>query len=272
MPGAISGQLSGKLPVQLINIFKSASSIPNDVLEALASKSRDSNVILPCLLDSLAKEKSGQIPAHDQVWITCTSYDRQPTVDLVLSCTEGPMGSYPIFIVSLRPFASLTHQYLLPRLIALASALHDTVPVNRVYSVFAPEPITMLFVSLWTELTGVGSYAREPYYAAKLSYCTKSSFSNRQTTIHPDLVYDLRPADDDDIMDVAELCHNFAAVSVSYSSFYHKKFAYFNKFHVTSRTPLCLHQTLRSKKPPSSFARNKYGSTASVNLMELTAK
>jgi hypothetical protein len=200
---------------QFVETFTSASAISDNVWEALKAKPRDSNIILPHALKSLAEEKSGELPASNQVWIACSSHNPR-TVDLVLSCTEGPMGSYPIFIFSTRPFANLTKEYLLPRVAALVSAVHNAIPVNRVFSVFAPEPITQLFVSLWTEVTGIRSYANEPYYAAKLSYCTKRSIVNRQTTIHPDLVYDLRPADDDDIMDVAELCHDFAANSVSY--------------------------------------------------------
>ena len=200
---------------QFVETFTSASAISDNVWEALKAKPRDSNIILPHALKSLAEEKSGELPVSNQVWIACSSYNPR-TVDLVLSCTEGPMGSYPIFIFSTRPFASLTHEYLLPRLVALARKLREAVPIKRVYSVFAPEPITQLFASLWTEATGVEGYTDEPYYAAKLSYCTKRSIVNRQTIVHADLVYDLRPAINDDILDVAELCYDFAAASVSY--------------------------------------------------------
>jgi len=210
MPIATTGQSSSLF----IETFTCASAITDIVWEALKAKPRDSNTILPHALKSLAEEKSGELPTSNERWIVCSSYNSH-TVDLVLSCTEGPMGSYPIFIFSTRPFADLTEEYLLPRLDALVRAVYEEVPIERVYSVFAPDPITQLFVSLWTEATGVQSYTDEPYYAAKLSYCTRRSIVNRQTTVHPDLVYDLRPAVDDDILDVAELCHKFAADCVS---------------------------------------------------------
>ena len=83
------------------------------------------------------------------------------------------------------------------------------------YSVFAPEPISRLFVEAWTRLTGVESYA-EPYYAANFTFCTKRSFINRQVSVHPATTYEIRLAEPGDINEIADLCFEFAEDAVSY--------------------------------------------------------
>lgn len=204
MPTVIAGQFT--------KTFHCASSLTEQTWDALKSNPRNTNVILPIALKCLAREQAGDF-AQNHVWITCSSHNPQPTVELILSCTDGEMGAYPIFIVTTCRPEQLTDDFLLPRLIPLVKALHAAVPIHRVYSVFAPEAITNLFVQLWTEVTGVESYIHEPYYAAKLSYCTKKEFVNRQMSVFPDLAFELRPAVEGDLEQVAELCHGFAAES-----------------------------------------------------------
>ncbi|KAJ6631425.1 hypothetical protein B0H10DRAFT_2159751 [Mycena sp. CBHHK59/15] len=189
--------------------YRSASSLPVEVWDALKSNHQNSNVILPIALKSLAREKNMETAGRDQCWIAVRSYD---TIDFVVSCTNGDIGAYPIFIFTTHPIHSLTSEFLLPRLIRLAEALRAVVPINRVYSVFAPDAVARMFVEIWCSLTGVQGY-QEPYYAAKLTYCNKRSFVNRQMTTFPGLVYELRPAVESDLKSVASLCHQFAAES-----------------------------------------------------------
>ncbi|KAJ7255966.1 hypothetical protein C8J57DRAFT_1024417, partial [Mycena rebaudengoi] len=176
--------------------YRSASSLSDEVWSALKASPQNSNVILPIALKSLAREKNQGTAGHDQYWIAVHSHG---AVDFILSCTNGDIGAYPIFIFTTHPIHHLTPDFLLPRLVCLAEALHAAVPIEHVYSVFAPDAVTTMFVEIWSSLTGVGAYKDDPYYHAKLSYCTKRSFVNRQMTVLPGLVYQLRPAVDSDL-------------------------------------------------------------------------
>ncbi|KAE9401919.1 hypothetical protein BT96DRAFT_918538 [Gymnopus androsaceus JB14] len=197
-----------------INVYDLASDIPAEVWEALRQNVVRTNVVLPLAEKALSKELSGDFDQH-HLWITCISLgsDGRRTVDFVLSCSKSEMGEYPIFIVATVPFPLLTDQFISPRLHNLILAMQNYIPLERVYSIFAPELIAELFADMWTESTGISHY-KIPYYAAKLSYCTMRSFRNRQAT---DAVggrtYTLRPAVSSDVDAVARLCLGFASES-----------------------------------------------------------
>lgn len=197
-----------------IATYTSARAISQPVWEALRSHPREANIMLPTAEKALANEKSGVPPTGKECWISCTTIDPllSESIDFVLSCAEGAMGSYPIFIFSTRPIAELDEEFLFPRLSLLVKALRDAVNVSRVYSIFAPEPVAQMFTDLWVELTGI-RFIREPYYAATFSYCTRQTHTDRSITTHPSLQYDLRPAVESDIPSVAELCFGFAESS-----------------------------------------------------------
>ncbi|KAL0058355.1 hypothetical protein AAF712_014974 [Marasmius tenuissimus] len=108
---------------------------------------------------------------------------------------------------------ALEHSGAVPRgasqfWIVMAEKLLDASSLERVFSVFAPDDIASIFAQKWSRLTGV-NILPEPYYAAKLSYCTKDTFNRRSLTQNP--AWDLRPARDEDLPPVAELCRQFAA-------------------------------------------------------------
>lgn len=198
----------------VISIFSRASDFPEEVWGALESNGNDANVILPQAYKALAVETSGQLVGN-YLWIACSS---NGIVDFVLSCTPGEMGEYPVFICATLPFDRLTDAYLHPRIELLAKRLKAELPsLRRVYSVYAPDPVSKLFAEEWTRITGIAHYSK-PYYAAKITFCTRRSFVNRQTSVHPSLTYDLRPAVDSDIPAIAPLCHGFASESVSFLS------------------------------------------------------
>ncbi|KIJ98936.1 hypothetical protein K443DRAFT_8822 [Laccaria amethystina LaAM-08-1] len=94
----------------------------------------------------------------------------------------------------------------------LAEVLHETVPVERVYSVFAPEIIATLLVDSWTNLRGMEHHAPDPYYyTAKISFCSRHTLSRRHAT--QDTAISMRPARMEDIEQVADLCFEFALTS-----------------------------------------------------------
>ncbi|KAK7057720.1 N-acetyltransferase domain-containing protein [Favolaschia claudopus] len=190
--------------------YYSASSLPDNVWDALKSHPQNSNCLLPVALKSLPREQTRDVVLRrEQCWIVVSSLG---VVDFVLSVTNGDIGTYPIFIFTTHPIRDLTRDFLFPRLQRLTEALRDAVPIERVYSVFAPDVVSHMFAELWGSLTGVQWY-KDPYYHANLTYCTKKSFINRQTTSFPGLVYELRPAVESDLEAVASLCYQFAADS-----------------------------------------------------------
>ena len=98
---------------RFIGVFSRAGDLPELVWQVLRSNARDANVILPPALKILAAEKS---PGFNQnnVWITYTSPNPPFPIEFILSCTEGYMGSYPIFIMTTLPFDQLTDTYIQP--------------------------------------------------------------------------------------------------------------------------------------------------------------
>ena len=177
--------------------------------KALESAPVDSSVILSTLYKCLELDKVGQSPL-DHLWIAI--YSRLGTVALVLSCTDGYMGAYPVFIVNTNPiddndFTSCINQSAL--------TLQRHVPIERVYSVFGPIKITQLFSRTWTQLTGVQAEV-DPYYDAKISCLRRRHESLQQPVIPSESnTFEVGLATRADISDIAKLCHAFASDSVS---------------------------------------------------------
>lgn len=189
--------------------YTSARALPTGVWEAFEENASEANVIYPHALKALERGPS----SNAEAWVVITANDSS-RVEFVLSCTEGSMGSYPIFIFSTESSDTMDSDYLYSQVVRLADALLEMVCPERVYSVFAPDSIAILFANEWSNLTGIGHYA-EPYYAAKLSYCTAHTLCKRPQPLHPTLKYDLRLAGPEDISGAAELCYGFAQESVS---------------------------------------------------------
>ncbi|KAJ3773354.1 acyl-CoA N-acyltransferase [Lentinula raphanica] len=184
--------------------------LPKEIIRALEARTADANVILPFLKKALGSGGS-TLPSLDQVWLCCITRDNGiDTVDMVLSCTENEMGKYPIFIVPTQPLSHWSLPSLRARLRALAHALSDTVPRERVYSVFAPDVIVFPFTQLWLELVGV-EIIKEPYYSARLLSCTAVIPS--PPLAPPLAATSLRPAIASDVEAVARLCFGFAQES-----------------------------------------------------------
>ncbi|KAG5636417.1 hypothetical protein H0H81_008127 [Sphagnurus paluster] len=186
---------------------RSAVDLPADALDAMRSHPRNANIVLPQVEKALAE------PSGSPVWIVCKADDK---VEFVLAVTDGFMGAYPIFIFTTLPFEKLTDEYIRPSLENLAVALAASAvpaPVRRVYSVFAPEPVALVFAEEWTRLSDISHDAKNPYYAAKISYCTADTLAERQDI---PANYNLRAAVSEDVPAIAELCYLFAKDSAPF--------------------------------------------------------
>jgi len=201
----------------ITSTYTSVHSLPRQLWNILRADPRRSNVILSHAEKALTRAQGDEPSTRKECWITCSSSDASTpeAIDLILSCTDNAMDSYPIFIFSTRHSSQLDEEFLLPRLSLLVKALHAAVSVTRVFSVFAPDPVATMFTALWVDLTGV-RFIHEPYYAATFTVCTKRSHIDRSMTIHPLLKYDIRPAVESDIVDVADLCYGFALLSAPF--------------------------------------------------------
>ena len=203
----------------ILQSYSTPSALPPFIWAFFANHQQHTNVMYPVAKKLLERESNGDIPT-DSLWLTCsTSHNSatDPTLDFVLSVTPGPQGAYPVFICTSLPVHQLEPDYIRPRMQQMVEALCASVPLERVYSVFAPAPITHAFAEAWTRRTGIGLDADPEYYSAKLTHCTYDTFRNRRQTPPVDRSYLMRPAVPSDIPAAAELCHGFAAVSVSLS-------------------------------------------------------
>ncbi|GJJ13236.1 hypothetical protein Clacol_007487 [Clathrus columnatus] len=202
-----------------VSTYTSIHALPSYVWNALEKHERPSNVILPHALNTSRRHQEMITP--NQFWMTCettrspasSSSERQ--LDFILSCTEWHMGTYPIFIVSTHPTHTLTSAFLAPRVALLATELQVTaVPNDRVYSIFAPAPLSKAFAQAWATVSGV-ELEEHSYYAARFSHCTRRTFVDRplQPANNDGSIYNLRLAREEDISQVAALCKGFASKS-----------------------------------------------------------
>ncbi|KAJ3576491.1 hypothetical protein NP233_g391 [Leucocoprinus birnbaumii] len=203
-----------------IQVFDSSLRIPRYVLNALQGNECRSNCALPLILKSQDLESRGQTPPHRQIWVVCSSVNSSgaPSVELMLCVTEGYIDSYPVFIYNHLPPDLLTRGYIQPRMAALANALAEALNGNlaRVYAVYGQDPLAEAFAWNWTNITGIGNLVDKPYYAAKLSYCTRQTLRSRFLPLPDDLIPEIRLANDEDVREVAQCCHGFASDSAPY--------------------------------------------------------
>lgn len=199
-----------------VHVYSSALRVPSSVLDALKSNEPNANCVLPILLKSRLFESRNEGPPRPQVWVVCSSGTASggTIVEFVLSVTEGYLDSYPVFFFATLPTNRLTQDFLQPRMEQMVVALRQSVPVERVYAVYGPDLLARVFAWCWTRITGVQNLDKTPYYAAKLSFCTTQTLRARAVPLRADLTYEIRPANHDDILQIAECCFGFASDSV----------------------------------------------------------
>lgn len=191
-----------------VSHFKQAKSLPDNVVKALEENGPDANVILP-FLQKPRNERSNSFPgpSSEQLWLCCFDYNHN--VEMVLSCTSNVIGDYPVFIVPTQQVSRWTPDSLKARLVCLAEALRSLVPLERVYSVFAPDAIATLFSQEWSTLTSINVV--EEYYFARLLSCTADTLTPPLST--SSVLGISRRADFNDLEDVARLCLEFSKES-----------------------------------------------------------
>lgn len=191
-----------------VEVVTKASNLSSVARQALERIQIDASMILPTLNKCVELDRIGQSPPY-HLWIVI--YSVPGRVAFVLACTEGYMGSYPVFIVNPNP---LNDEDFTSCLQLLARTLHRNVPKERVYSIFGPFKISQLFSKIWTQLTGIQTEA-QPYYDAKISLLRWHEGLQQPLTASESSVFEVGPAGPADIMAIAKLCHAFASDSVS---------------------------------------------------------
>jgi hypothetical protein len=197
-----------------------ATDVPQEVDDALLTIERSANPILPLLRKARGQESTQNAPPAHQFWLWIKS---NGAIRFVFACTRGALGDYPLFIVSTFPFSEFGKAHVVQCLRVAAEKLYQSaIPNGRIYSVFAPKPLALRFSEEWTKLTGFAPY-REPYYDAKITFCTPQDLPPRSQTVDPDYQYEIRPANIQDLEGVAALCLGFSETNVSHKflfSFY----------------------------------------------------
>ncbi|KAI0632413.1 hypothetical protein C8Q77DRAFT_1159042 [Trametes polyzona] len=202
-----------------ISVFYHSSYFPTPVWEALEREPRSSNIIYAHaremnIIDSRA---STAARTHSpDLWIVCWASGPTPNMEFILSCTSGPLGDYPVFLYSPLPSETLISEFIYPRMRLIIDALHINVPPERVFSVFALDPVADVFAALWTSTVGIRLAPFPTYYHAKLMCCDKTTFENGQTDNASDVLGTSWAASDADLLEVARLCGDFSATSAPF--------------------------------------------------------
>ncbi|KAG1783534.1 hypothetical protein EV702DRAFT_1040092 [Suillus placidus] len=206
MPGLLSS----------IQRFDESTGISKAVWTALLANAARANLILPHAEKVFGHQKSTpKIVATGQLWLV---YSKPGTseIQFILSCTEGLLDKYPLFIVPTIPIADLTPELLKTSMEALCNALLNEPGFKRerVFSIFSVEEVTEAFVLAWEKLAKIDRF-EDPYYDAIFSVCTKSTLVPQQRAARPseDVVLEPRPAVEQDAEQIAVLCLDFAATS-----------------------------------------------------------
>ncbi|KAG2156619.1 uncharacterized protein EDB93DRAFT_922908 [Suillus bovinus] len=203
--------------VPSVQRFDTITGISDAVWTALLANPARANLILPHAEKVFGRQKfTPKLDATGQFWLT---YSKPGTseIHLILSCTEGAMGKYPLFILSTVPIAELTAELLESSMEALCSALLDErgFKKERVFSVFSVEKVAEAFALQWSKRTGIDCL-KNPYYEAFFSVCTASTLVRQQRPARSSDSYEMlepRLAVEQDAEQLTEQCRDFAATS-----------------------------------------------------------
>jgi len=205
-----------------MSIFFAVHHSPAAFLQAtrpyLSAHQRKLNVILPHAEKLEAYQKAGHRLAPGQFWITAWSppsstTSNKPGLEFIISCTEHHLGTYPLFLVFLRPLPSLPPSTLDLQMTLLAEQLTMLLEPSRVFSIYGQEAPVRALATRWSALTGA-KQVLEPYYEASSSYCTKETLVVKTKASMLPAGHEMRMARAEDVHAVAQLCQEFAADSV----------------------------------------------------------
>jgi len=211
--------MSNPLPADLeFIICNKSSSLPDFVWLELQQHEVDANVVLPVLNKCRSRERKGVI-AQDHLWIV--AFVRTPvcTVKLILACTDGLTGKYPLFLFTPLPCAAMKDDpYIFHSLTSAARHLQTRLPTHRIYSVFGRDLLSRTFATIWTQQTNI-PLILEPYYHCKITYLTPTALELNRRELPSIPMAQIRPAETRDWEGVTKLCHGFADTSVCHLSF-----------------------------------------------------
>jgi hypothetical protein len=161
-----------------------------------------------------------KVIAQDHLWIV--AFVRTPVcaVKLILACTDGLTGKYPLFLFTPVPYAAMKDDaYIYPSLISAARHLQTHLPTHRIYSVFGRDILSRTFATIWTQQTNIPLIS-EPYYHCKITYLTRTALELNRRELPSIPMAQIRPAEPGDWEGVAKICHGFAATSVRQAFLY----------------------------------------------------
>ena len=201
--------------------YRHASDLPNDVWRMLLQNEAAANVVLPFAKKALNSPGGDR----EQLWIAL--YDDTNKVEFVLSCTKGPLGNYPIFVVPSRSSAQIAQEEkrgknISDSLLPLVLCLLEEVPPQRVFSVFSIAKVAEKFAEIFEAHTReeYGIQALEdPYYDATFTFCTSETLKRPPDSLSAspgsdDVVIALRRADMSHLEEVKAMCKAFSETSV----------------------------------------------------------
>jgi hypothetical protein len=193
-----------------VQAFDRDSGIPDVVWDVLRANAARANVILP----HAEKVFSNPSIVSNEFWLV---YSKPGTsgIQFVLSCTDGQMGKYPVFIVPILPIPELTPELLEVSMEAFCDALLNQPGFGkrRVYSVFSIDLVAKAFARAWEGRTGINCI-EEPYYDAIFTMCSDDTLVRDVRPPRDDVVIELRLAVEQDAQMIGQLCYEFAATSV----------------------------------------------------------
>lgn len=232
MPAPLRPISTASLPSFELVVHQTATDLLDATLPSLMRHERSANIILAHAYKIRDQEASGRLSSstYPRVWISLwstrssvlspttpssrftarasTSLSNTPQLEMVLSCCDWTLGTYPIFLWTASQPSSLSLDFLYPRVEALAKRLRHFIPDERVYSVFAATPVAKAFTSIWVRLTGAEVYS-EPFYSASYSFCTLQTLAPERKGPLP-TGHRLRRAVPEDTLAVAQQCQLFA--------------------------------------------------------------
>ncbi|KAF8548580.1 hypothetical protein OG21DRAFT_746191 [Imleria badia] len=204
--------------------YHHASDLPAEFWRALSQNEAASNVILPFAKKALNFPREDD--NGDQLWIVL--YDGTNDVEFVLSCTKGPLGNYPIFIVTSKSSSQIAQEEkhgkkLADSLLPLVLCLLNEVPPQRVFSVFSIAKVAWTFAEIFEVNTrhehGIEAL-EQPYYDATLTFCTSETLNEPPDSMasfpasgSDDIVVDRRRADMSHLKGITAMCKAFSETS-----------------------------------------------------------
>jgi len=143
------GLSSCTMPTSKVQRYDSPIQLYDDIGSYLLQRERECNIILPHVLKLRSQKLNKATPSYsfDTPATSSSSYTpdfwlvlfHSNLPQFVLSCTNGPLGSYPVFIWSATPIGDLPRHTITHGMQVLAQHLRHHLPLKmarRVYSVF----------------------------------------------------------------------------------------------------------------------------------------